>query len=65
MSLVKDWPSKLQEFYYNDNNRVNKSTRPSTPYQLAPPTESGKYFFRYSLVYFLKKKINTNLILRK
>jgi transposase InsO family protein len=45
MSLEKDWPSKLQEFYYNHNNRVHKSTRPSTPYQLAPPTESGKFFF--------------------
>jgi hypothetical protein len=52
MSLVKDWPSKLQEFYYNDNNRVNKSTRPSTPYQLffkipnfAPPTKSQVSIF--------------------
>ncbi|CAC5402705.1 unnamed protein product [Mytilus coruscus] len=33
MSLEKDWPSKLPEFYYN-YNRVHKSTKPSTPYQL-------------------------------
>ncbi|CAC5418806.1 unnamed protein product [Mytilus coruscus] len=46
MSLEKDWPSKLPEFYYNYNNRVHKSTKPSTPYQLyfkrpnfAPPID--------------------------
>ncbi|VDI67756.1 Hypothetical predicted protein [Mytilus galloprovincialis] len=46
MSVHKDWPSELQEFYYNYNNRVHKATKPATPYQLffqrpnfAPPVD--------------------------
>ena len=30
---TRDWPSMLGEFYYKYNNRVNKSTKPMTPYQ--------------------------------
>ncbi|CAG2228361.1 unnamed protein product [Mytilus edulis] len=29
----RDWPSMLDEFYYKYNSRVNKSTKPLTPYQ--------------------------------
>ncbi|XP_071176195.1 uncharacterized protein [Mytilus edulis] len=46
MSVHKDWPSELQEFYYNYNNRVHKATKPATPDQLffqrpnfAPPVD--------------------------
>ncbi|CAC5400143.1 unnamed protein product [Mytilus coruscus] len=34
MSEHKDWPSELQEFYFNYNNRVHKATKQATPYQL-------------------------------
>lgn len=29
-----NWVGQLPQFYYHYNNRVHKSTRPSTPYQL-------------------------------
>lgn len=29
-----DWVGQLPQFYYHYNNRVHKTTRPSTPYQL-------------------------------
>ncbi|MES9884479.1 MAG: hypothetical protein ABW185_26845 [Sedimenticola sp.] len=29
----RNWVDKLAEFYYLYNNRVNKGTRPATPYQ--------------------------------
>ena len=29
-----NWVEQLQGFYYSYNNRVNKATRPSTPYQM-------------------------------
>ena len=35
-TIVKEpnWPRKLDYFYYQYNNRTNKATRPSTPFQL-------------------------------
>ncbi|XP_052090773.1 uncharacterized protein LOC127727698 [Mytilus californianus] len=34
MSERSDWSDQLPEFYYAYNNRLNKATRPKTPYQL-------------------------------
>ena len=34
MAENKNWVDNLQEFYYTYNNRLNKATRPNTPYQM-------------------------------
>ncbi|XP_063412148.1 uncharacterized protein LOC134694957 [Mytilus trossulus] len=34
MSERSNWSDQLPEFYYAYNNRLNKATRPKTPYQL-------------------------------
>lgn len=58
MSVHKDWPSELQEFYYNYNNRVHKATKPATPYQLffqrpnfAPPVDEQVSFVENILLF--------------
>ena len=63
MADDRNWVDSLDEFYYTYNNRLNKATRPNTPYQLfykrpnfAAPLNDQVLF--YMLVQLYEKKMN-------